>query len=464
VGGRTGVARARFEREVRTLARLDHRNIVQVYDAGVWRGQPFLTMQFVRGRTLAHQLPQLRTDLPAACRVLARVARAVAYLHSEGVVHRDLKPLNVLIADDGAPLVADFGLARSARDTAEVTATGQPVGTQPYMSPEQTAGGREGAQPACDIWALGVILYELLAGDRPFEHDDRGALFKLIRCAPTPPIAAHMLAPPELEGIARRCLAKNPADRYPSASELADHLEAWAQGEPVVLPPEPPAPVERAARAPARRAALWARAAALACAVAVLASGGGPAPSAPPTANERLDRGETLVLLDATGDAQFPVEPTLPGSALHRHELGFAVMSGGTHQVVRFKTGPLKFPLEVSADVMHWNPKDLPNHGGLALGQQRVSYGGAPHELVWTFGVTGGARELVGDRVRLTDRTYGQLLLVSHFDKRHYSAPTFLRPFVELDGEVPAPLGAGVGLFTFGGDTAFRNATIRRPR
>ncbi|MBM3983666.1 MAG: serine/threonine protein kinase, partial [Planctomycetes bacterium] len=237
----------RFAREVKTLARLDHPNVVPIFDASSWSGLPYLTMKFVAGKTLYHHLERLRHDLPAAARLLAKVARAVGYLHTKGIVHRDLKPLNILVDTGDEPLVADFGLVRptDADDAADLSITLVPLGTRQYMSPEQTMGGRENYTPACDIWALGIILYELFTGRRPFEDDGETDIFHRIRFDDPPPFA--QLAPdvpPELEAIVRHCLEKRPENRYARAADVADDLERWLAGQSVAAPPVPAAPAQ----------------------------------------------------------------------------------------------------------------------------------------------------------------------------------------------------------------------------
>ncbi len=222
--------RARFVREVTTLAALDHENIIPIYDAGIWQGLPYLTMKLVTGKTLHQHIDALRSDLLAAARILVQVARAVHHVHEKGIVHRDLKPPNILLTPEGKPLVADFGLARSMDNNSDLSLTLVPLGTRQYMSPEQTRGGKANYTPACDIWALGIILYELLTGRRPFVHDDTVELFQQIRHDPLPPIPTERHVPTGLAAIMQKCLQKEPANRYATAAELADDLERWLAG------------------------------------------------------------------------------------------------------------------------------------------------------------------------------------------------------------------------------------------
>ncbi|HEY2910660.1 MAG TPA: serine/threonine-protein kinase [Gemmataceae bacterium] len=224
--------RARFEREFRSLAAIEHPNIVPVYDAGAWQGFSYFTMRYVADGALSAHLSRFRADPEAGCKLMVKVARAVQHLHESGVLHRDLKPLNILIGEGDEPLVADFGLAKWIDDDSDMTVTGLPMGTRQYMSPEQTLGSKSEYTAACDVWALGIVLYEVFAGHRPFGSEDPVELYTQIRSADPPAMADfNPAAPAPLEAIARRCLAKDPRERYASAADLAADLERWLAGD-----------------------------------------------------------------------------------------------------------------------------------------------------------------------------------------------------------------------------------------
>ena len=205
----------RFEREARIAARLDHPGIVRVFGTGVQDGLPWIAFELVDGAPLRGPRPA-----PEARRLVARVAEAVAHAHARGVVHRDLKPANILLGPDG-PVVADFGIARGPGEP-PLTQTGELLGTPAYMAPEQLRGevGRIG--PAADVWALGVIFFELLTGRLP--HDGASFVELSAQVLNDPAPEAPDLEP-ELRMMLSRCLAKTPEER-PSAAELARSLSA----------------------------------------------------------------------------------------------------------------------------------------------------------------------------------------------------------------------------------------------
>ena len=407
--------RVRFDREAKTLAALDHPNIVPVFDAGSWQGLPFLTMKFVTGKTLYHRLEVMSRDLRAAVPMLVQVARAVQYLHSQGIIHRDLKPLNILLTADGTPLVADFGLVRPIADDSDLSLSLVPLGTRQYMSPEQTRGGRENYTPACDIWALGIILYELLAGCRPFGHDDPVELFRMIRNEPVPPIPADRNAPAGLETIARKCLAKRPADRYATAEDVAADLERWLAGNPIAdpVPPAPPAeetptvvqPAEPVKK-PRRLPVLFATGAGVL--VAVLAAWGFGAfhnpseanptpPDDPPaplkrSALERFAAGESIELTDAKGN---PTGDVIPFKG---HEVTWRPKENGHHEFSSHGTGVVELssddyprPFRVEADVALTQRRADPNALIAVYAGRKLWEGGEkPHRSLFWFGIMNG--------------------------------------------------------------------------
>jgi serine/threonine-protein kinase len=219
----------RFTREARALALLSHPHVVQVYDFGQSEGRPFFTMQLAPGGTLAGHLDRYRADARAAVALVEKVARGVQHAHQQGILHRDLKPANVLLGGGDEPLVSDFGLVKFLHAEGDgLTQAGPTPGTPAYMAPEQAGGRAEEVGPRTDVWSLGVILYELVAGRRPFEGRTREEVLHRILTTPVPP--PRTLRPaldPALEAVLLKCLEKEPGRRYGSAGALAEDLARW---------------------------------------------------------------------------------------------------------------------------------------------------------------------------------------------------------------------------------------------
>jgi serine/threonine-protein kinase len=233
---------ARFRREAQAAAALDHPNIGTVYEIGERDGRRFIAMALYDGETLAERLaraPDRRLPTPEAAAIAGQLASALEAAHSAGLLHRDLKPENVMILRDGRVKLIDFGLARWAASP-RLTEQGLAVGTAAYMAPEQLRSQEAG--PTADLWALGVVLYEILAGRHPFGGERQGMVHSILYENPLPLREACPDLPATLESLIARCLAKEPRDR-PSAGTVVAELQAaglWASsGSGVVVPPPP---------------------------------------------------------------------------------------------------------------------------------------------------------------------------------------------------------------------------------
>ncbi|MBX3466424.1 MAG: serine/threonine protein kinase [Planctomycetes bacterium] len=251
----------RFLIEARAAARLRHPGIVGVHEVGQDEGRWFIAMDLVEGESLKARV-QRDGPLPGreAARIALGLARALAYAHGRSILHRDVKPANVLLAPDGAPLLTDFGLAKDvAREDRGLTATGVAVGTPAYMPPEQALGDLPRIDRRADVYGLGATLYEMLAGRAPFRGPTALAVLEdVVRRAPERPSAARPGIDQDLETICLTCLEKEPERRYADAAALAADLEAYLEHRPISARPVGPlgrALGARASRAPSRRRA-----------------------------------------------------------------------------------------------------------------------------------------------------------------------------------------------------------------
>jgi serine/threonine protein kinase/formylglycine-generating enzyme required for sulfatase activity len=248
----SSAARRRFRREAELAARLDHPGIATIYGAGVEDEQPWIAMRYVAGETLAQLILRARAR-HAACvdpvqsdaggrqaalsvaACLARVARALQFAHEQGVLHRDVKPSNIIVTRDGAPVLLDFGLAITEEpDGRSLTRTNEPVGTPAYLAPECVGGELARPDAQCDVYALGVTLHECLTLHRPFDAPTRAALYRAILSGPPPdPREQNRAVPRDLAIVAATALEPDRSRRYRSAAALASDLEACAEGRPI---------------------------------------------------------------------------------------------------------------------------------------------------------------------------------------------------------------------------------------
>jgi serine/threonine protein kinase len=231
---------ARFHTEAEAAARLQHPNIVQIYEVGECHNRPYLALEFVEGGNLAQRLAGVPQPARAAAQLVLTLACAMSVAHQRGIVHRDLKPANVLLTADSLPKITDFGLAKLLDSETGQTSTGVPMGTPSYMAPEQALGKASEISPATDIYALGAILYEMLTGRPPFRGETALSTMEQVRSQdPVPPTRLHSKVPRDLETICLKCLHKEPRRRYGSADELAADLQRFLTGESIRARPTP---------------------------------------------------------------------------------------------------------------------------------------------------------------------------------------------------------------------------------
>jgi TolB-like protein/predicted Ser/Thr protein kinase len=225
----------RFRREAEAAASLDHSGIVPIYEVGEREGSCYFSMKFVEGGQLDEVIKREPMSIRQAAELIAKVARIVHYAHEHGILHRDIKPGNILLDAKGEPLLTDFGLARLVETESTVTRTMDVLGTPSYMAPEQAVGNNAAVSSATDVYGLGAVFYQLLTGHPPFAGGTTYETIKLLLdTEPRPPRLLNPKIDRELSTICLKCLEKDPKRRYPSALALAEDLEHWLKHEPIV--------------------------------------------------------------------------------------------------------------------------------------------------------------------------------------------------------------------------------------
>jgi eukaryotic-like serine/threonine-protein kinase len=236
---------ARFRAEAEAVARLQHTNIVQIYEIGEQDGRPFFSLEYVDGGSLAQRLAGKPLDARPAAELTVTLSRAIHFAHHRGIVHRDLKPANVLLEAQGSQSlglgvakITDFGLAKQLDSAAGNTKSGAILGTPSYVAPEQAAGKMREVGPPADIYALGAMLYEMLTGRPPFVGSSPlDTILQVLSEEPVPPSKLVRGVPRDLETICLKCLNKSPGQRYPTADALADDVQRFLNGEPIQARP-----------------------------------------------------------------------------------------------------------------------------------------------------------------------------------------------------------------------------------
>ncbi|MBV8881443.1 MAG: protein kinase [Planctomycetaceae bacterium] len=229
-------AASRFKREAQAAARLTHPNIIPIHRVAEEKGRPYIVMQLIEGKTLLDERPAP----DQAPRIIRDVARAVHYAHSQGVIHRDIKPGNLLLDGEGRPWIFDFGLVFLPDEARQLTLPGAVIGTPSYMSPEQAAGGDQAHSVSTDIYSLGATLYDLVTGQPPFTGSSVADIVAKVKLEePARPRSLIPKLDPALEGILQKAMEKNPARRYATAEELAEDLDRFLSGTTVRARPLP---------------------------------------------------------------------------------------------------------------------------------------------------------------------------------------------------------------------------------
>ncbi len=226
----------RFRTEAEAVARLQHPNVVQIYEVGEHEGHSYFSLEYVEGGTLADKIRTTSLTCREATNLVQTLASAMHVVHDHGLIHRDLKPANVLLTKSGEPKITDFGLVKQLNVQATKTQTGTVMGTPSYMAPEQARGQTKAIGPATDVYALGAILYELLTGRPPFRAETPlDTVLQVIDQEPLPVRLLNPSVPRDLETICMKCLEKEPGRRYESAAHLAGDLDRYLRGESISI-------------------------------------------------------------------------------------------------------------------------------------------------------------------------------------------------------------------------------------